>query len=53
MEILSIIVFKFFKSDSEVSLESWGDSNEFKSETPAKLQLRSEYDHLVYFSTRF
>jgi hypothetical protein len=37
------------KSDSGVSLESWGASNDFKSEMPAKMQLRSEYDHLVFF----
>lgn len=37
------------KSDAGISLESWGDDNGFKSETPAKIQLRSEYDHLVFF----
>ena len=37
------------KSDSNVSLEGWGQGEGFKSETPAKMQLRSEYDHLIFF----
>ena len=37
------------KSDSDVSLEGWGEGQGFKSETPAKMQMRSEYDHLVFF----
>ena len=36
-------------SEVEVSLDSWGEDKGFKSETPAKSQLRSEYDHLVFF----
>ena len=34
---------------SNVSFDDWGDSNGFKSEQPTKIQLRSEYDHLVFF----
>ena len=37
------------KSISDVTLEGWGEGKGFKSETPAKSQLRSEYDHLVFF----
>ena len=37
------------KSDADVSLEGWGEGEGFKSETPAKMQMRTEYDHLVFF----
>ena len=31
------------------SFDGWGESNGFKSEQPAKTQLHSEYDHLLFF----
>ena len=31
------------------SLADWGTKNGFKHESPTKTQLRSEYDHLVFF----
>ena len=37
------------ESTATVSFERWGENNGFKSEQPAKLQLRSEYDHLIFF----
>ena len=50
-------MWKFFQSlfsthqqaISDISLNGWGENNGFKSEQPAKLQLRSEYDHLIFF----
>ena len=37
------------KSETSVTLGSWGEEKGFKSESPAKVQLRSEYDHLLFF----
>lgn len=37
------------KSDTSVTLEKWGEEKGFKSESPSKVQLRSEYDHLLFF----
>ena len=40
---------KATKPTVSVSFDRWGENNGFQLEQPAKLQLRSEYDHLVFF----
>lgn len=50
-------MWKFFQSlfssnktiTINASFDDWGENNGFKAEKPAKIQLRSEYDHLVFF----
>ena len=52
-------MWKFFQSlfssdktagtTRNVSFNGWGENNGFKSEEPAKIQLHSEYDHLLFF----
>ena len=42
-------LFSSEKTPENISFDGWGESNGFKSEQPAKIQLRSEYDHLIFF----
>ena len=40
---------KTAKPTGNVSFNAWGENNGFKVEESAKIQLRSEYDHLLFF----
>lgn len=52
-------MWKFFQSlfssnktsatPTSTSFDGWGESHGFKSEQPVKVQLHSEYDHLLFF----
>ena len=54
-EATEVFMWNFLQSlfssnkTTNVSFDYWGESNGFKAETPSKIQLRSEYDHLIFF----